>query len=357
MRKIIFYSVLVLLLCVHSMSAQETEEYKRKIEVLKELKNQIAAQEKEVLKIEVEDINKRLKSGDITKNNATILKEAAAKKRALNIENRLEIVDNRILLLERNKGNNLVLVEKDSLKPGTIGFSINVNGKPVFFNEDIKKKEVKYDQRTYSDFVFALGLNNAIMDGESLEDTPYKVGGSNFFELGWQWRTRVFKSTNFVRFNYGVSFQFNNLKPNNNQYFVVNNVNKTVLQDFDRDLVKSKFKMSNLVFPIHLEFGPSHYKKSEEKIRYHLKNKFRIGIGAYGGFNIGTRQKIKYMQDGERIKEKFKRNYNRSDFIYGLSAYTGFEGVLLYMKYDLNPIFKNADVKQNNISLGFRFDL
>jgi len=356
MRKIIFYPVLVLLLCVQSMNAQETETYKIKIEELKELKNQIAEQEKEALKLEVEAINKRLKSGDITLYDAKILKEKAARKRALNIENRLEIVDNRILLLERNKGNNLVLAEKDSLEKG-VGFSINVNGEPVFSRRNNKKRVVKYDRRTYSDFVFALGLNNAIIKGESIEDTPYKVGGSKFFEFGWQWRTRVFKNTNFMRFNYGVSFQFNGLKPKNNQYFVLNNENETVLEEFNENLDKSKFRTSNLVFPIHLEFGSSHFKKSEETIRYHLKNKFRLGIGVYGGFNMGTRQKLKYSQNGERMKEIFKKEYNTSDFIYGLSAYGGFEGVLVYMKYDLNPIFKNADIQQNNISLGFRFDL
>ena len=115
--------------------------------------------------------------------------------------------------------------------------------------------------------------------------------------------------------------------------------------------------MDNLVFPVHFEFGPSRIRETENSIRYSLKNQFRIGLGGYGGFNLGTRQKLKYEANGDPIKEKLKRDYNTSDLIYGLSAYFGFDGILLYAKYDLNPIFKDAIVEQNNISLGLRFDL
>ncbi len=357
MRIITFYLVLILLsFLAQNVNAQETEAYKKKIETLKELKHQIENQEKEALKYEVEDINKRLDEGVITKEEAILLKENAAKKRALNIENRIAILDNEILLLERNKGKGLTLIENDTLENDRVGLSIDINGKPtILFNNSRWKRKLKYDRRTYSDFVFAIGLNNVLIDGQSLEDSPYKIGGSRFFEFGWAWRTRVFKNSNFLRLNYGVSFQYNGLKPKGNQIFVRDN-GQTVLEEFGFDLRKSKFRMDNLVFPVHFEFGPSKLKETEKTIRYSLRNKFRIGIGGYGGFNLGVLQKLKYKRDGENIKDKFKRGYNTSNFVYGLSAYTGFGGVF-YAKYDLNPIFKNATVEQRNISLGLRFDL
>jgi len=227
----------------------------------------------------------------------------------------------------------------------------------IRFKENPRTRNIPYDRRTYSDFFLAVGLNNAIIDGQSLEDIPYRVGGSRFFELGWQWRTRVFKNTNFLRLNYGFSFQFNGLKPKGNQYFVAGDNGQTELQEFEFDLRKSKLRMDNLVFPVHFEFGPSKLKKTENKVRYSLRNQFRLGLGGYGGFNLGTRQKLKYNRNGERVKDKLKRGYNTSGFVYGLSAYGGFDGVLLYVKYDLNPIFSNALVEQRNVSLGLRFDL
>jgi len=333
------------------------EGYTKKIEALKERKQKITVQEKDALKVEIEDINKRLKNNEITKVEAQQLKEAAAKKRALNIENRIAIVDNEIALLERNNGRTLALVENDSLDDDKWWWGIDFNGKPkVFFKRNGWERRIRYDRRTYSEFVIAVGLNNAIIEGEPLDDSPYSIGGSRFFEFGWEWRTRVFKHTNFMRFHYGFSFQFNGLVPADNQIFVIEG-DQTVLQDFEFDLRKSKLRVDNLVFPFHLEFGPSRVRETEHSIRYSIRDQFRFGIGGYGGFNLGTRQKLKFSRDGERVKQKEKRSFNTTDLIYGLSAYIGVDGILLYARYDLNPLFRNAIVEQRNIALGLRFDL
>ncbi|MEE9362966.1 MAG: hypothetical protein V3U92_10255 [Cellulophaga sp.] len=325
----------------------------KKVEKLKERKELIITQEKAALKLEIEDITKRLEKKLITKEEAQILKEAAAKKRALNMENRIAIIENKIALQERNKGDVLVMEEGLSIYEDDNGVTIHISDEPWKF---FKRKEPRYDRRTYSDFVVAVGLNNAIIEGQSLEDSPYKVGGSRFFEFGWTWRTRVFKESNFVRFHYGFSFQFNGLKPKDNKYFMVDG-GQTQLETFEYDLKKSKFRMDNLVFPVHFEFGPSKYRETDDRVRYSIVKRFRVGLGAYGGFNMGTRQKLKYKRAGENVKEKLKRGYNTPNFVYGLSGYVGVGGVQLYAKYDLSPIFKNAVEEQHNISLGLRFDL
>lgn len=359
MRTITIYILgIAILFMAQTLVAQE--EYQKKIEILKEQKEKIAKQEKEALTYEVKDINKRLDDGLISEEEAKTLKEAAAQKRALNIESRLLIIDNKIALLERNEGVLLTDIELDSIPDGQIRIGIDIGGEPaerIIFNSKNWKKDLKYDRRTYSDFVLAVGLNNAIIEGQSLEDSPYKIGGSRFFEMGWQWRTRIFQNSNFVRLNYGFSFQFNGLKPTDNRYFVSDENGGVSLEEFEFDLNKSKLRMDNLVFPMHFEFGPSKFKESENKVRYSLRNQFRVGLGGYGGFNLGTRQKLKYDRNGENVKDKLKRGYNTTNFVYGLSAYAGFDGVLLYLKYDLNPIFKDAEIEQRNISLGLRFDL
>ncbi len=332
------------------------EEYEQQVADLKAQKERIVQQEKEALKLEVKDINQRMKRGALTEEEANTLKAEVAKKRALNIENRVAIIDNQILLIERNGENVLTLKETDSIDNEHITFGIHIDGKRAFSFKERRWKEIKFDRRTYTDFVLAVGLNNAIIEGQSLDDSPYKVAGSRFLELGIQWRTRVFRNTNWLRLHYGFSFQFNGLKPDGNRIFVQDG-DQTTLEEFEFELDKSKLRMDNLVFPVHFEFGPSRFRKTEKSIRYSIQNQVRFGIGGYGGFNLGTRQKLKYSRDGEQVKDKFKRDYNTSDLIYGLSAYAGFDGMLLYAKYDLNPIFKDAAVEQRNISLGLRFDL
>jgi len=344
---------------IQNVTSQEGDT--SKIKILEIQKEQIILQEKEALKNEVKTINKQLENKEINEDEAKVLKEDIAKKRALNIENRIAIIDNKIALLERNDDGVLVLNKKDSLTPVSIEIGIGAKSRDndyVFgmLIQDKRPKKIKYDHRTTSKLIVAFGLNNTLIDNQSLDNSPYKIGASKFFEIGWAWRTRVFKNSNFLRLNYGLSFQFNGLKPTGNQYFVSNN-GQTELQEFEHDLKKAKFRMDNLVFPIHFEIGPSKVRKTDNSIRYSNTKKFRFGFGGYAGFNLNTRQKLKYEIEGENVKDKLKRNYNTNNFVYGLSAYTGFGDTMLYLKYDLNPIFKNALIEQRNISLGLRFHL
>jgi len=350
---------IIIFFLAQSLSAQTTVQ--QQIDSLKQKKEQVTFMEKEALKSEVEEIVQRQKRGEITLEEARELKQKAAKKRALNIENKLAIIDNTIALLDRNDGESLSGSESSSeLSKIEIGFGAKDPNNGILFgikySESNQERPVIYDRRTYSDMVLAFGLNNAIIDGQSLGDSPYELGGSRFFEIGAAWRTRVFKNSNFMRFSYGISLQFNGLQPKDNQYFVSTGP-ETTLETFDVDLRKSKLRMDNLVVPLYLEFGPSKFTKTDSKIRYSIRNQFRIGIGGYGGFNLGTRQKLKYDRNGERAKDKLKRGYNTNDLVYGLGAYVGIDGVLLYTKYDLNPIFQDATTEQRNISFGVRFDL
>lgn len=356
MRTITTYFLLLLIsLLPHELLAQDDETLEYEIEQLEKKKEDVTQAEREALKNEVRLINKRLANGEISKESAQELKKEAAEKHAKNIENKVTILQNTIELMKRTgsadlntETNNIEIAIGGADDEGDVLFGVKYNSG--------NQKKVVYDKRTYGEPIIAFGLNNAIIEGQSLEDSPYKIGGSRFFEIGWMWRTRVFDNSNFLRFHYGLSFQFNGLKPIDNQYFVMNN-GQAELQEFESELKKSKLRMDNLVFPLHFEIGPSKFKQNEESIRYSIRNQFRFGIGGYGGFNLGTRQILKYKLDGADVKDKLIRNYNTSNFVYGLSTYVGFDCVLLYVKYDLSPIFKDATVEQRNISLGVRFDL
>ncbi len=348
-------TLMAMTLIVQFVNAQEGFD-NDKIEKLKAQKEILITAEKEALKKEVESINEKLDNNEITIEEAQKLKEEAARIHALNIENGLAILDNRIALLERNGTESL---GTDTNKV-TIGLGAeDPDDGDILFGIDIRRggeKEIKYDRRTTSNLVVAFGLNNAIVDGQSLDDSDYKIWGSRFFEIGWVWRTRVFKNSNFLRLKYGISYTSNGLKPTDNRYFV-DNGDQTDLEEFPLNLDKSKFRMDNIVVPLHFEFGPSRVRETEKSIRYYTTRKFRMGLGGYVGANVSTRQKLKFKENGNRIKDKIKRDYNTSDLIYGLSTYIGFGDMSLYAKYDLSPIFRNAEIEQNNVSLGLRFDL
>ncbi len=343
MKIVIVYVVCTMITLSVQILCAQNQTNKDKIEQLKKQKTQVIESEKEALKKEVEDINERLVTSEITNEEAQRLKEVVAKKHALNIENRIAILENRIALLERNGIETIESGNDD----------ITLFGMKITHDDD---KVIQYDVRTTWDVVVAFGFNNALINGQSLNDSDYKIGGSRFFEIGWAWKTRIFKNTNFARIKYGVSYMSNGLKPTKNRYFVENG-NQTELEEFRVELDKSKFRIDHLVTPVHIEFGASKVTATEKKIRYYTANKFKIGIGGYVGVNISTRQKLKYKENGNGVKDKIKRDYNTSDLIYGLSSYIGFGDMSAYIKYDLSPIFKNALIDQNNVSLGLRFDL
>ncbi|WGD35264.1 hypothetical protein [Olleya sp. YS] len=337
---------LIFLIVVSQVSAQENNT-NTELEVIKE---QIKTDERDALKLEIEAINDRLEDDKITFDEAEQLKQNAAEKRALNIENRIAIAANRMEFMKRNKdefgedSKNVVSIKIGEGDREILG--VKTSGNPP-----------KQDVRTGNQLVFAMGFNNAIIDGVSLDDSPYKLGGSGFVELGWLWNTRVFENSNALRFKYGFSFQWNKLDIKDNQFFQQNN-NSTTLETFPTDLKKAKFRTTNLVVPIHFEFGPWNKKEYKDgRVRYFNHDKFKIGIGGYAGVALRSQQKLVYEDDGERVKQKIKSGYNTNTFVYGLSAYIGVGDLSLYAKYDLSPIFKNQAVEQNNISLGIRLDM
>lgn len=352
-----FLVVIVLVFAVQRITAQE-DLNKDKIEELKSQKEFVESNEKEALKKGVEAINERLDNNEITLEEATELKKELAEKHALNIENRLAIIDNRIALLERNEQVNYdtgANLESFVLEIGKNEDSDEYDIGSIYIGPNHKRKPRVYDRRTTSDLVFAIGFNNAIIEGQSLNDSPYKIGGSGFVELGWAWKTRVFKNSNAMRIKYGLSFQWNKLDIKDNLYFTETD-DVVTLEEYPLNLKKSKFRTTNLVIPIHFEFGPSKKIEREDYFRYSTYKKFKIGVGGYGGFVLQSLQKLKYDEDGQKQKDKFK-DYNTNNFVYGISSYISWGNVGIYAKYDLSTIFKDQAIDQNNISLGLRFDM
>jgi hypothetical protein len=354
--KIIFYSLTLTMwiLATTLGYSQETEVQSVVIEQLEEKKEDVINAEKRALKQDIELINNRFENQEISSEEVETLKKLAAEKRALNIENKVAILDNQISLLKRNGeiglNDNMGKIEigignMDEDGDFLVGVKIN----------DGKQPKRKYDRRTTCGLVFSFGLNNVATEGESLDDSDFKIWGSRYAEFGFSFKTRVFKESNFLRFRYGLSIQKNGLKPTDNRYFVEDG-SQTELQVYPIHLNKSKFRIDNLVIPIYFEIGPSKKIEKHDHIRYSTRRQFKFGLGGYGGLRLSSRQKLKYKEGGSNVKEKLVGRYNTNNVIYGLGAYIGAGDFSLYAKYDLNTIFKDNPVAQRNVSLGLRWD-
>jgi hypothetical protein len=332
----------------------ETEVELVVIEQLEEKKEAVINAEKRALKRDIELINNRFENQEITSEEVVTLKKLAAEKHALNIENKVAILDNQISLIKRNGEIGL----NDNMGQIEIGIGTMDNDGDFLVGvkvNDGKQHKRKYDRRTTCGLVFSFGLNNVATEGESLDDSDYKIWGSRYTEFGFSFKTRVFKESNFLRFKYGLSIQKNGLKPTDNRYFVENG-SQTELEVYPVKLNKSKFRIDNLVIPIYFEIGPSRKKERHGSFRYSTHRQFKFGLGGYGGLRLSSRQKLKYNDGSSNVKEKLVGRYNTNNVIYGLGAYVGAGDFSLYAKYDLNTIFKDNPKAQRNVSLGLRWD-
>jgi hypothetical protein len=360
MRNFTIYLVLLLCLFASKILAQDpnqkNEQANQTFEVqVKQIASnieKITNEEKVALKKEVDAVNDELANGTITKEEAERKKEALAQVRATNIETRVANEQEKLEVLVQKKVDGKI--ESNNLKELDRRKSIK-----IYFGDDLKKKdsicENKSEKRTTTQFVLAFGVNNLVTDG-SVANSDFYYWQSRFFEWGLTYNTRIFKNDNLLHLKYGFSVMYNNISPTDNRYFVPEGNNQTNLEVLPYELENSRFKNVYLVAPLHLEFDFSGNKSKEGNASFSTHKGVRFGIGGYGGFRIKSKQKMDYNIDGENIRIKTKGNFNANDLIYGVSTYLGYKATSLYLKYDLNPLFENNVIDQNNISLGIRFD-
>lgn len=370
MQKIILYTIVIVFSLLTKAVAQEKKEkplsFEKQVEKISETMDFLVFREKNELKIKIDSLENLHSQNKISLDELKELKLKQAEISAEKIERGMELQKTKLDSLIQNK---VELESKD------ITFKIDtVNGKKVityFKTKDgrhydlpslkiyksEKDKAERRSKRTTSQFVFAFGLNNVITDGENLEDSDYRVWGSHFYEWGVTYNSRIFKNNNLLHAKYGLSLMYNNLRPTDNRYFVKNG-DQTDLVTSTVKLDDSRFRNVYLTAPLHLEFDftPKKLSKDGTKTYFRTHESVRLGIGGYGGVRIKSKQILKYEADDIKVKEKQKGDFNVSDFTYGLSAYSGYGQTSLYVKYDLNPMFKNNNIDQNNVSLGLRFD-
>ncbi|WP_255510432.1 hypothetical protein [Flavobacterium sp. GSA192] len=317
-------------------------------------------EEKELLKKEVEEVDKQLIEGVITKKQAEEQKLKLAGFRAKTIEEKVSLRQEALKkLIQDDVDSDLEVHEKHAvlgLGKGDGYIEKDSVGRKTFVVPAMKviNSNNKNEKRSTSQFVLAFGANNLITNN-AVANSDFSYWKSRFFEWGFTYNTRIFKNYNLLHLKYGFSVMYNNIRPTDNRYYVTEE-NQTNLEVFPSELKNSRFKNVYLVAPIHLEFDFSGNKSKSGNSGFSTHKGFRLGVGGYLGTRMKTKQKLYYNNSEDEIRIKTKDDFNTNDFIYGLSTYIGYKATSLYLKYDLNPLFKDNSVKQNNVSLGLRFD-
>ncbi|MEJ2004733.1 MAG: hypothetical protein P8X57_07170 [Cyclobacteriaceae bacterium] len=205
----------------------------------------------------------------------------------------------------------------------------------------------KHRGGTHTHFDIDLGLNNWLEDGNNPSGTNYEV-------KPWGSWYIAFKSINDTHvggkfhLQWGPDVSFYSFKFQNEQTRVIKTDDEVLF--LTEDLIssrKSKLEVIYLGFstvPM-LQFGERHGHGHWHHGDFAFGNNsggFRIGIGAYGGYRLGSKTKYVTDENGGKDKEKDHDNFYLQNWRYGLRMQAGFRGVDFFFNYDLNEIFTDG---------------
>jgi outer membrane protein with beta-barrel domain len=134
---------------------------------------------------------------------------------------------------------------------------------------------------------------------------------------------------NILGLTTGLKFQFNNYRFDNN--ITLNQDSTVVWYTEETNVTYSKTKLTNtyLLVPIMVE------------VQMPKDSKLHLAVGAEAGMKIGSHTKTVYKDNGEKIKDKDRKDFYLSPFRYNAVAKIGYEDISVFMNYSLESMFEN----------------
>lgn len=166
---------------------------------------------------------------------------------------------------------------------------------------------------------------------EQPDNLPTHMWGSNSFGIYYNHRMRI---SDYLSFYPAAGFTFDKFAFKDD-FTWLRAADGTISLDTLTGVSLTKNKISSTYFeiPLELRIHPFETVKGEG---------FFIGLGAVGGFRIGTHTKIKYDLDDETYKEKLYDSFGINRFRYGVQARLGFKAFHFFGKMYLNDLFESA---------------
>ncbi len=208
-----------------------------------------------------------------------------------------------------------------------------------------KEKSSKPARRTKMYMELGLGLTGMMQGTPTPTLSPeYKTWGSNYWDLGLKFKTRIGGATSPASITYGLTYLLNSFETTND--VKINMTNGAPAFAKVDNAKGTELNIGYITVPLGLEFK--------------VGKKGKFGVGAYGGYRVRAVQNIDYRVDNEDIDEKRKGNYGLNDLMYGASVKIGVGGLVLNGRYNLSSVFKDNTNYKNlyniyNVGLSFGF--
>ena len=325
-------------------------------EIAVEIQN-ITVKEKQNLRVKVDSINNLVDQNAISEDAASAYKNKYAKDASETIEAKVAKLQDSLTNMIQNRvdfamKNGEYLTMADTTKLTNIQIGKNLGPK--------KDKDGNHlgERRNSFRLYIAYGITNLATDG-AFANSDIRYLPSNHIQAGFLVKTRVLKNSNLLYLRYGIGWEYNSLKPTEHRYFEVVD-GQTVLSDYDDRFTKSRLAANSFQIPVYLEFDFGKKRTDAKTGRNYFisESTWRMGIGGYVNFADSRGKQIYHYRDDEaKYRVEKYSNLGIEKTRYGVGTYIGYASFALQFQYELTPLFKNNDVKQNVWSLGLRIDL
>ena len=342
------YLFLALLFTIGGASAQKN--YYQQIEQSKKVIDSIVKTEKKALSIELKTLDEQFADKKISEEQLQTLKKEATNQSKIRIADKTKEETDKLSELVRQQ----LLSHDTEPTPPTSSHEPCII-KRIDSWLSATSDSLSKPQRTTSYPVYSLGFHN-LKQGNHFSNNYFRTNYSNSLEIGFLMNTRLLKNNNLLHLTYGTSLLVNTLRMKGNTYYVIDD-NITKIMPYPKEVTLSKFKTHYMIVPLNLEFDFTKPVEKKGKTYYPFAESFRFGVGGYIGVLWTAKQKIKYNEQGGKVKDVAFKNFNVNELIYGVSAHIGYKSCLLYARYNLVPLFKSNPINEYPYSIGIRFEV
>ncbi len=188
-----------------------------------------------------------------------------------------------------------------------------------------------------------VGFNNFLEAGNFPQNSNYSLNnfGSRYISAFGGYSFGLYK--NVVQLNTGLAISAHNFMFERNQYITQDETSNLVSfsdysTDFQQELDKSKLVVYYLEAPLSLRINIG------KKRQF---NKIALDLGGYIGYRFSSYASLK--PQGEDRKQRTHGSYNLNNWRYGLEAALGVGEGQIFVRYDMNTLFNEAQLPELNV--------
>ncbi len=232
--------------------------------------------------------------------------------------------------------------------------------------EDDEKSDREWKERrvgrsyrkSRSSFNVDLGLNNFMSEGKFPTGELYEVRpwGSWYLALNSVQRLRL-GGKFYTEWGLGLSwytfkFQNDNVLVSKDENGIIFTEDITPSRNYRKSKITASYIQASFV-PV-LDLG-GYGRKT--RLWDGDGSRFRIGVGPYAAYRIGSHSKVVYSEGSGREKDKERDSFYMENFRYGIRLQIGIRSTDFFFNYDLNNLFsdKPNNPKLNAFSFGIIF--